>query len=490
MAPSGLTPTYLFYDLETTGLNPAFDQILQFAALRSDAGLKEIERVNLRIALRPDVIPSPDALLTHAIGIQQAISGDCCEFDGLGEIHRRVNTPGTVSLGYNSLGFDDDFLRFGFYRNLLTPYTHQYARGCRRMDLLPIAILYWLYGPSDLLHWPNEAGKPTLKLEHLSRANALAAGPAHDALVDVSATAALARRFQQAREMWDYVLGYFDKAEDARRCQALPRAIPDAGGDYRLGIAVESQLGFQRMFQAPVLALGDSSAYRNQTLWLRLDSETLGDAAAGNFDQSTWVIRKKYGEPAIILPPLARYWEKLTQPAQAQAKANLDLLARQLDLLAAITQYHRQYRYPEIPDVDLDAALFEVGFLQSHEEALCREFRQADLQGRAEMVARFERKELRQLAGRIFGRNFPDQMPGHLAAAYEAYLRRVADGEGEGGLKDYRGEFRTTPGAALARIDQLKTKGEAADPAELKLLDDLADYIRRRFAVRTKDTGG
>ena len=25
--------TFLFYDLETTGLNPAFDQILQFAAI-------------------------------------------------------------------------------------------------------------------------------------------------------------------------------------------------------------------------------------------------------------------------------------------------------------------------------------------------------------------------------------------------------------------------------------------------------------------------
>ena len=38
------TATYLFYDLETTGLNPCFDQVLQFAAIRTDLSLNEIER--------------------------------------------------------------------------------------------------------------------------------------------------------------------------------------------------------------------------------------------------------------------------------------------------------------------------------------------------------------------------------------------------------------------------------------------------------------
>lgn len=32
--------TYVFYDIETTGLNYAFDQILQFAAIRADASVQ------------------------------------------------------------------------------------------------------------------------------------------------------------------------------------------------------------------------------------------------------------------------------------------------------------------------------------------------------------------------------------------------------------------------------------------------------------------
>jgi len=34
-----MTSSYLFYDIETTGLNKAFDQVLSFAAIRYDQQL-------------------------------------------------------------------------------------------------------------------------------------------------------------------------------------------------------------------------------------------------------------------------------------------------------------------------------------------------------------------------------------------------------------------------------------------------------------------
>ncbi|MCK5420273.1 MAG: exodeoxyribonuclease I, partial [Desulfobacterales bacterium] len=55
--------TYLFYDIETTGLNKAFDQVLQFAAFRTDRQLNEIDRYTIKVQLRPDVIPSPGAII-------------------------------------------------------------------------------------------------------------------------------------------------------------------------------------------------------------------------------------------------------------------------------------------------------------------------------------------------------------------------------------------------------------------------------------------
>ncbi|PKP64613.1 MAG: hypothetical protein CVT86_03640 [Alphaproteobacteria bacterium HGW-Alphaproteobacteria-8] len=35
---------FVFYDLETTGISPTFDQPLQFAAIRTDDSFAEIER--------------------------------------------------------------------------------------------------------------------------------------------------------------------------------------------------------------------------------------------------------------------------------------------------------------------------------------------------------------------------------------------------------------------------------------------------------------
>ncbi len=128
------SPTYLFYDLETTGLNPAFDQILQFAAIRVDTEFNEIERFNIRVALSPDVIPNPNALLVNRIHPTQLAVG-INEYEAIIKIHGIVNTPGTISLRYNTLGLDDDFLCFAFFRHLLPPYWHQYKNECDRMGM-------------------------------------------------------------------------------------------------------------------------------------------------------------------------------------------------------------------------------------------------------------------------------------------------------------------------------------------------------------------
>ena len=146
--------TYLFYDIETTGLNKSFDQVLQFAAIRTDLNLKELARHEIKIKLNPDAIPSPYALITHKIGIN-ALSDGLNEYEAIKQIHQLLNQPGTISLGYNTLGFDDEFLRFSFYRNLLKPYTHQYANQCYRMDLYPMAMMFFLFKP-NVITWPKK----------------------------------------------------------------------------------------------------------------------------------------------------------------------------------------------------------------------------------------------------------------------------------------------------------------------------------------------
>ena len=107
---------YLFYDLETTGLCESFDQVVRFAAIRTDANFNEIDQFEINIKLRPDIVPSPYALIVTHLSIDD-ISQGTCEYDALVKIHKIFNTPNQINIGYNSLSFDNIMLRFGFYRN-------------------------------------------------------------------------------------------------------------------------------------------------------------------------------------------------------------------------------------------------------------------------------------------------------------------------------------------------------------------------------------
>jgi len=202
--------TFLFYDVETSGLNPAFDQILTFACIRTDPGLNEIKRQTITIRLRKDIVPSPQAFLTHGLTFDELSCG-INEYEAALKIHKILNTPDTISLGYNSLGFDDDFLRFLFYRNLLDPYTHQYANGCSRMDILPITVLFRIF-QKDSLNWPHIDGKPSLKLDLISRENNfVTTGRAHEALNDVEAVIELSKKMFFQKDIWNYSLDFFNK---------------------------------------------------------------------------------------------------------------------------------------------------------------------------------------------------------------------------------------------------------------------------------------
>lgn len=470
--------TYLFYDIETTGLNKAFDQVLQFAAIRTDQQLNEIERYSVGIKLRPDVVPSPGAIITNRMSLAEFSSG-LCEYEGIRQIHALLNTAGTVSIGYNSLGFDDEFLRFSFHRNLLPPYTHQYYNGCYRMDLLPITILFWLYR-QDILTWPEASGKPSLKLENIGAANDLMKGQAHDAMVDVGATVGLARIFFNAKKMWEYAQGYFNKETDAQRIEDIPVVFQSAAGRHTKALLVGSEYGPAQLYQVPVISIGKSIPYSNQTLWMRLDLPNLKETVSESIEETTWVIRKKYGEPGILLPPLDRYWNKLEPDRRSLVEENIQWLQSNSKLFQQIIQYYREYRYPYIPNLDADAALYQIGFLNRTDTNLSHQFHRAALEEKVGLIDKFASEDAAKLANRILWRNFSDSLPESFSNQMKAYLRKVNPSKQEDAIIDYKGERRTTPRGALAEIDQLRLSPDM-DTSQDELLRELEMYLRSQF---------
>ena len=473
-------PTYLFYDLETTGLNPAFDQILQFAAIRTDEAFREMERHELLVQLRPDVIPSPGAMLAHGIPIVKTLSG-ISEYEATQKIHALLNQPGTISLGYNTLGFDNDFLRFAFHRNLLPPYTHQYANDCGRMDLLPMVIIYWLY-KSAVLRWPEVDGRVSLKLEHLKEANRLADGLAHDALVDVQACLELAKRLAREKDIWSYLGDYFNKSDDLSRINKLPPlsdALPDS---YKFGLVVDIDFGYKNNFQVPVLSLGHSLRYSNQSLWLRLDQPNLLETTAETVGETTRVIRKKYGEPGLLLPPYERYLAKIDSERARILEENQTWLVEHPELLETISRYYREYAYPEVAEIDADAILYQMEFFSDADEELCRQFHSVSLSEKINMVDNFASPVARELARRILFRNYSHGLSDIFKAALQNFMNKINPESSKEALRDYKGNKRLTPARALLQIKKLRDDDTLMDSQRTKL-GELEAYLRSRFTI-------
>ena len=161
--------SFLFYDLETFGKDPRRTRIAQFAAIRTDTELNEIE-TPISVYVRPadDLLPSPGATLVTGITPQQAMRDGLSEAAAFALIHDEMSRPETCSLGYNSLRFDDEFVRFGLFRNFYDPYEREWRGGNTRWDLLDVLRMAHALRPEGLV-WPrNEKGDPSFKLEHLA----------------------------------------------------------------------------------------------------------------------------------------------------------------------------------------------------------------------------------------------------------------------------------------------------------------------------------
>ncbi len=190
--------TIVWYDYETFGANPAWDRPAQFAAIRTDEDLNEIEEpVEIFCRQSDDYLPHPEAVLITGITPQDCQRRGVPERDFIRRINEMFSQPGTCVAGYNSIRFDDEFTRYTLYRNFLDPYAREWQGGNSRWDILDVVRCAHALRP-DGIEWPkNDQGKVSFKLEHLTAANGLDHGKAHDAVSDVRATIALARLIKE-----------------------------------------------------------------------------------------------------------------------------------------------------------------------------------------------------------------------------------------------------------------------------------------------------
>lgn len=454
-----IQPTYLFYDLETSGLNPCFDQVMQFAAIRTDFNLNEIERYEWLVQLKPENIANPYAIITHGLSPKDCETG-ITEYKSTQQIHELLNVPGTLSGGYNTLGFDDTFLRFSFYRHLLTPYTHQFKNDCGRFDIYPLTILYYLYSDIEI-NWPtNGDGHISMKLENLNTANKLAKGNAHEAMCDVEATLALAKLFKLEPKRFDYAMGFFDKKTDLQRVNQI---------QTKLTIAIEGKLGARNQYQSLVTSIGQHQHYNNQSCWLCLDTIDFSETDPNELTEKSRCIKKRAGEAPFMLPALDRFLEKTSSDKISLAEKNLQWLEEHPKQAQQLKDHYQTETYPVVETADCFAQLYQMGFPDYHDNNLMLSFHKSNENKKEQIATQFNNKIYNQLAQRLLSTISP---------SHQEYIDQRF-GLTDNTAIDYRDEAALTKSQAIDLCQTILNNPENINDQQRALCTTYLDYLKQ-----------
>lgn len=210
--------TFFFYDLETSGLDPRQDRIMQFAGQRTTLELKPVgEPFNILVKLNDDTLPSPDALMVTGITPQQTQADGLTEAEFAKLLNEEIFTPDTIAVGFNNVRFDDEFIRALFWRTFHDPYEWAWRDGRSRWDLIDVVRMTRALRP-DGIKWPVVDGKAVNKLEAITKENGIDHFKAHDALSDVEALIAVTELIKEKQpQLYAHLLEYRDK----KKVQAL-----------------------------------------------------------------------------------------------------------------------------------------------------------------------------------------------------------------------------------------------------------------------------
>jgi len=441
---AGRGVSFLWYDLETFGRDPRRSRIAQFAAIRTDADLREVE-APISLFCRPadDLLPSPMAAAMTGITPQRATVEGLIEAEFLARVHEAMALPGTCSVGYNSLRFDDEFIRFGLYRNFFDAYEREWRNGNSRWDLLDVLRLARALRPEGLA-WPlREDGHASFKLEDLAKANGVREGMAHEALSDVYALLGLARKLKDAQpRFWDHVLKLRDKNIVRAHCD-LVRHTPL--------LHVSGRFPAERRHAALVAPLAVHPVIGTRIIAFDLDADP---AAFAGLDEAAlmtrlYTPRAQLAEGVERLPlkeihsnrcpallPLAQVrpleLEALGLDA-ARAAARAAWLAANPAFIARCTALFAVER--DYGPTDADGDLYG-GFVGDADRRLFPRIRTAKPEALARFGPMLQDQRLKALLFRYQARNWPASLDSEQQAAWDAWRQQ-----------------RFTPGSRLGELD-------------------------------------
>ncbi len=446
------TPTLYWHDYETFGTDPFRDRPAQFAGIRTDTELN-ITGKPLVIYSRPanDFLPQPQACLITGITPQEAIEKGLNEAAFIAQIHKEMAQPGTCTVGYNNIRFDDEFTRNTLYRNFYDPYAREWQNGNSRWDIIDLLRVAHALRPQGI-NWPvREDGNTSFRLEKLTEANNISHQAAHDALSDVIATIEIARLVKNRQpRLYQFIYQHRQK----HKIQALfdrykQTPLIHISGMYpasrgHMGIIIPVAIDSRNKNAIIVYEL-----HHNPEALLKMDSEqikyftfTAADKLTDN--ETRLPLKTIHINKCPVVVPL----NTLTPEITKRWKLDLTLCKKHLQLLLSDQSLSERIQaafeinYPDTSD-DPDLKLYSGGFFSPADQERMKQIRECNNNELDSLQFNFDDPRLEEMFFRYRCRNFPDSLLLNEIQRWDKYrINRMTQPEGSASIKltQYRQE--------------------------------------------------
>lgn len=394
-----MTQNFIFYDTETSGRDPFFDQIFQFAAVLTDSELQPIDQFEVRSRRLPQVVPSPGALLVNGLSPETLDQAQYSNYEFAGVISKKIRewSPAIIS-GYNIFSFDERFLRSLFYQNLYPVYQTQ-SLGNARVDILPLVQACEVIAPSALVFPLNEKGRTSKKLEHIASANGFANHNAHDALGDVEATIYVANLIKQrVPVLWNAALRARNR-----------RSFKDTIDDGAWKVFQDNNFGWPVTYPGlPIAQINDG----RDILCVDLRNE-VPDTNSIYSDDNFRGRNRFFRQLKCAEVPLAFSWDDASQFEVPLAYSQLELTDRAERWKSAVNEHDLITAFvsskPDYPVANhVEQKIYEDFGAFNSERGLMDAFHGAEVHEKLTLASHFLDKRFRVFAKRILFDNFAE----------------------------------------------------------------------------------
>lgn len=468
--------TFYFYDLETSGLKSRTDRIMQFAGIRTDEDFQPIgEPANLLVELPDDTLPSPSAVMVTGITPMATRTDGMSEREFCRFLTEEVALPNTTIMGYNSIRFDDEFVRNALWRNFYDPYEWQWRDGRSRWDLLDVVRMTRALRP-DGIKWPvTEEGKPTNRLELITKENQIAHEHAHDALSDVEALISVTKLIKERQPQLFSFLYQMREKDAVAKLVDIQKPEPFVYSSGRYG----SEHNFTTVAY-PIADLGKGQIlvydlrYNLDDL---LEQEKQAQAAGEINPNKSWrerqpwergfspIVKKLQYNHCPAAAPLgvlgkANGWQRIGLDQQI-IERNLASLKQHLEFVERITKLMKR-EYPL--ERDVEQRIYDQ-FASKGDMNICAVLRANDGDDLVHFKPKFQDTRLNELLIHYKARNFPSIMNDQENEIWQKYRQNR--------LEAAAPDFLREMAVIRKELDQGKTRaGRTVEDCEF-LLEEL-----------------